>query len=531
MEYTAEAQPEIDDICLPGTRTEVIDAIVQWAIGAESMVASDDAPVESLPQSAIALRSDDTSRVLWVCGVAGSGKSAIWRTVASRLEETHRLGARYVFSANRAATKPSNLFATIARKLADRNHMLKKNLVDSIKDDTDLRETKSCIKQFKSFIIQPATELPTVGETFILIDAFDESADIRDRGRKDVLDMLTREAHTLPPGIRFIVTSRKEPDVVQALQTPPEGVDVLFMDNIPPDLTSRDITLFIHNTLRPAAELHQDHIAALIVKAGLSFQWAFTACQFITDYYGGVIPGERLEELLQTEDQNLDQLYAKILSMHFGSRSEKELKRLRLVLGFVVSAQEPLALKVLKALITNPPEASVYSTPEAMLGSTLPFLSSLLSGTHSEDIGISPLHPSFREFICSPERSNPFTVVTETSHLLMAQGCLRVMEQELCFNICRLPTSSKANRDIEGLDALIHQYISSPLSYACRYWMYHASCVPVWPDELAKEVTAFFETRLLWWLEVMSVMHASFQDVLDLLGNTEVHCLLKYEST
>ena len=51
------------------------------------------------------------------------------------------------------------------------------------------------------------------------------------------LDILSRHAHELPPGLCIVVTSRFQDDIQDALQSPKAaGVDFL-MEKIPTDLT------------------------------------------------------------------------------------------------------------------------------------------------------------------------------------------------------------------------------------------------------------------------------------------------------
>ena len=63
--------------------------------------------------------------------------------------------------------------------------------------------------------MNPSTDLAAVGDTVIVIDAFDEIGNADDRA--DVLEILTERAHELPNGLRIIVTSRFEQDVQTAL--------------------------------------------------------------------------------------------------------------------------------------------------------------------------------------------------------------------------------------------------------------------------------------------------------------------------
>lgn len=517
LHYNADAQPDLENGCLQGTRVEVIDAIVRWAIGADEMPSSLSIPVPHPKDKSTSFPpcSDESSRVLWICGLAGTGKSSIWRSVAARLDQMDRLGAYYAFSASHATANPSNLFSTIARQLADKDPLRKERLVDIIKNDTVLRKTKLCTKQFKSFIVEPSIHLPTIGETLILIDAFDECSSLSDPTRAEALDMLTKEAHKLPAGLRVIVTSRPEPDVWTAIKKNPVGVQALWMDDIPEDLTTQDIGVYVKDMFRDMLTLSpeglEEKLDTLIQRAKLSFQWAATACKYIKDRPRGTDPTPRLDKMLST-GANLEALYRTILDEHFGPDTES-INKLRLVLGHIMAAQEPLSFDTLTALVPMP----LSSNERQLQREVVQQLGSLLSGVTSDVAVISPLHPSFRDFIRSTN-SAPYTMDAGVSHARMALGCLAVMKAELRFNIAHFPSSFIRNREVTDLKECEQRHISLRLSYGCRFWAYHASETVVWPTELVCEVTDFFRVRFLWWLEVMSLTETSAQDALAAFG-------------
>jgi hypothetical protein len=129
--------------------------------------------------------------------------------------------------------------------------------------------------QFQHFIIESFHDDKAVGETVVLIDAFDESGDVTTHA--DALAIVTTRASELPPRLRVVATSRYEPDIQDALQSPlPPGVDIMLVDDIPPYQTSRDIVAYIRNALLFVNEFrhekYQKQLATLIGVAETSFQ-------------------------------------------------------------------------------------------------------------------------------------------------------------------------------------------------------------------------------------------------------------------
>ena len=98
---------------LPGTRTEFLDFIVDWANNPES------------------------ERALVLFGQAGTGKSSIAHEVARRFDDMRRLSSSHIFRRG-DGPKPRHLFTTLARDLSDRYPSFKAALGKAIKDNTSL---------------------------------------------------------------------------------------------------------------------------------------------------------------------------------------------------------------------------------------------------------------------------------------------------------------------------------------------------------------------------------------------------------
>jgi ABC-type lipoprotein export system ATPase subunit len=82
--------------CLSNTRQDVIKVITSW----------------------IADESSDHKSVLWLYGLAGSGKSTLSTTIAWMMQDLHRLGAFFFFDRDIPERNAATLIRTLAHQLA-----------------------------------------------------------------------------------------------------------------------------------------------------------------------------------------------------------------------------------------------------------------------------------------------------------------------------------------------------------------------------------------------------------------------------
>ena len=468
--------------CLPGTREKVIAEIWDW----------------------VNQDSDDTPRIYFLNDVAGSGKSAVAHEIARRFDKLKRLGSSYCFDRGRQAERsPSNVFSTIARGLADLDPERKASLLNVVRENRELRTTFVPSEQFRRFILDPAQGLTTVGPTVIIIDALDESGD--PESRQGLLSVLGNEAAELPSNLRVLITSRAEQDIQDALLGKKHVLSRSLRD-IDPNPTDA-ITRFVEAQLRHITALehkwpNNGWCRLLVEKSEGHFQWASTACRFVKgNGKYGQNPVKQLEDLLVQNLRGMDKLYLGILQRIFGDGedlSDDVKRRFHLVMGCMLTAREPLSMCALQKLCNeDESNTDVYDIVGPM--------GALLGLPTQESDPISLLHTSFRDFLTDHNRSRPYDIDTSLHHDGLALSCLRVMMDELCFNVCQLETSHLCNDDVVDLVTRTKKYISSQLSYSCRFWAHHVRATTFTPDIGAK-VKEFFETKLLYWLEVLSLL-------------------------
>ncbi|KAH7903424.1 hypothetical protein BJ138DRAFT_1193733, partial [Hygrophoropsis aurantiaca] len=480
--YASGAKYQMEKLCLPGTRKDIIDSICEWVNNEDNK----------------------TPRVMFLAGVAGSGKSAIAHTVAQIFHELKLLGSSFFFDQSKAAVlHPGILFSTIARDLADLDPYFKIKLSEATQERAK-RTTSSVSEQFEEFLVKPASQLQRLGPVLIVIDALDESGD--SRTRKTLLSILANRVQNLPHNFRFFVTGRPEPDIAQAL-CPSEHVIKQDMSSVSPvDIINKDIFQFVKASLDAFKQTLDNkwpndgwthHITK---KANGLFQWAFTAREFISNFRAGQTAVGQLEIILHSSSNSkrfigLDGLYRDVLQHSLAIDEESAMSKYRAVMGTIFAVREPLSASALQIL----------QQQDTDVKSIISFLGAVLTGVTNDNDPMQPLHISFRDFITNKEHSGEFHVEVNAYEQHIGMTCLQIMKSELRFNICELENSYQFNHEMADLKQRMGKCISAHLSYTCTYWMDHLSSTSNKAEDIIKAITEFLHNHLLWWIEVMAL--------------------------
>ena len=483
--------------CLEGTRNGILNEIIAWINNTE-----------------------DNTRVFWLHGSSGTGKSSIAHTIAYRFKKLGRLGSCYCFNRNEMAEqRDKNIFTTIARDLADRDVQMRRELLAAVHLDTSLKNTTDILQQWKELIMKPAQKLSEamVGPIVIVIDALDESGGAD--SRRHILRILSGKLDDdesriskLPPNFRILLTSRPLPDIYDALDGV-SHVNYKSMDSIPSSLTQCDILHYVSYELSGLKGIESKEVSASLARAsdGL-FEWARLACAYIKgDDDAGITTMERLELVISSVKDDyvplLDSMNKLILETIFPPDQDMRRNRsirlagFRSVMAQILGTGEPLPLASL-----NNMRHQFMHIRKTNISTIIRPMSVLFSGTTDPAAPILPLHASFPEFLMDENRSGDFFVNVSHIHNDLAFASLELMKDDLQFNICRLPTSYIPNSEIHDLAERVKKYISPELSYSCRFWTDHLRLAQ-FNLPLADAVRDFFNNEwLLFWLEVLSLL-------------------------
>ena len=447
-----------------------------------------------------------SERCLVLFGLAGTGKSSIAHEIARRFDHVHRLTSSFFFS-RKERPDVHQLFTNLAHDLSDRYPSFKTALGRVVKDNSFLRVgARDYDTLFQSLILEPLKDLRIVGPILVVIDALDESGDAI--GRAGLHTFLAKNLIRLSSNFRVLITSRPEDGIERALVGAPSIMIRHMTDSELAAAINDDILVLLRERL-PSSEF-RDHGGALAIRAEGLFEWAAVASQFILDPPGqsGYSKKTCINHLLKPGADRggqdpLDELYREVLERYFTDREARLL--FRSVVGQFIASIEPLSIRSLTTLRRHADDLGDADDDDAAV-IVLRRLGSLLTNVHSSDenIPIIPLHTSFRDFLVDREKSGDFWVDLRDVHQRMAHSCLGILLDGLKFNICQLETSYLANKDVTDLKVRVDKCISPALLYACRFWDDHLQHID-FETRLFGKLQTFFETKLLFWLEALSL--------------------------
>ncbi|RFN47634.1 wd40 repeat-like protein [Fusarium flagelliforme] len=495
--------------CLPGTQLQILKIIQTWA----------EDPTDTM--------------ILWLEGMAGTGKTSVSMTVASSLKEEkgftyeldppHKafLGASFFFN-QVDATRNSTVefFTTIAWCLSAISPDNGSPIIKAIRDNPGI-EMKSPQEQFRKLVADPLTWLDK--NTFIpfqllvVIDALDECDD---NDAEILLGMLENLDNLTQVRLRLFITSRREEHISTSFKNLPSNLyRTVRLEKVKASLRQDDdITFYLSKTLEDISTRYRvkdggvtgSDIKKLAEKADGLFIYAVTACRFLDGphYRSTKYRDKRLTLIFEDKDgpqQEVDSIYLKVLTFQDLENESDEYRHgfyrdISRLIGFIVILLQPVSVRTLCHLLP-----ADNADLEVLLG----YLHPILNVPDDSQVPVTLIHLSFRDFILDEKRSEllPISIKELGMHQDIFSRCLDIMNSGLRYNICCLDLPGMFVSEVEL--SRIQCHIPQHLRYVCRHWVSHLSKLD--PQCLVQDVLekggalhVFIQEKLPFWLEVMA---------------------------
>ena len=471
-EYDA-ASPAPRNGCTEDTRKAILDTLQTWA------------------------SDNTTTKVYWLNGMAGTGKTTIAYSFSEILNDNESLGGTFFSSHLRVDTSDVRcIIPTICLQLAVRNYLpsLSDLILNVVEDNPDCKSWRIG-KQFQNFIVKPLTaayrDVSKMVFPVIVLDALDECSD--QSLVAELLSMILKHSTSLP--VKFFITSRPVIRLKESFSTPSTHSNFILHE-VEEEIVKADIELYIKRWLDMHGSSHdqppQAEVEKLVNMSGKLFIYAATVCKYIAER-GAPGMSQRLSDVVNSKleatsgasvTHPLNILYERILDAAYTSTNERERKDIDIILTTVVYVYNPLSINAISALM----ELSKRHIEVAL--SSLHSL--IYIPSQSPDMPISTFHVSLNDFISNQIHFSKHYLDPCISHKHIAHQCLGLMdkvwsqETKICYLEERKCTE-----------------ISESLAYACSNWAIHFTYEDM--GEPAK-LNDFFQNHLLRWMDCLSVL-------------------------
>ncbi|CAG9990335.1 unnamed protein product [Clonostachys byssicola] len=449
--------------------------------------------------------------IIWLKGMAGTGKSTIARTIAKWLREAgdhNTLNVNFFFKeGDRDRGHAQLFFTTIAFQLKTLDSDLGSLIDSATKADPGIHH-KGLEEQFDKLIMQPLRAVQKSMIITIVVDALDECDD------GNLIVTLLAQLSEIPSlTIRIFLTSRPEVPFRLVFKKLTCQYQDISLHEIPHSVIKQDLTTFFIHALGEIRDkqnnirLHDDqlppdwpgpeNIRLLVEMASPLFISASTICRFIDS--NSIPPEEQLHKILACRHTiQLEGVYAPILSQLLCNVTKNDqrgvVENFKKVVGSVVSLFETLSANSLSALL---------GVRRRKVDPILCQLHSVLIVPSDPDAPIEMLHKSFRDYLFSKGKSgqkpHQFWVDSRKSHERIASRCLKILENSLTRIFSRLTSLRTYLGDITNE---VRDLIPSHVQYACRNWIYHLNHAN-WTLRIEAQVESFFENHFLHWAETL----------------------------
>jgi NACHT domain len=458
---------------------------------------------------------DEKARAIyWLRGPPGSGKSTIAVALAGHSANEGRLGGSFFCS--RDFQDRSNIrliFPTLSYQLAHHLPEFKAALIPVIRENPDVYND-SLDRQFYNLIVHPL-QLAKI-HTAIIIAALDECE--YHLPTSAILSLLSRYIDALRL-VKFFITSGPEPPIRSGFFLPllqPQA-EVFLLHEV--EQKSEDIELYLRTRLsrivpkRSPCNLTvpwpgDEEIKLMIeICSGL-----FIVASIIVKYVSSRFydPEERLKKITSNllnsvleGESVLDRTYDIVLIEGFkiGINETDVHVDLQLVVGSIVVVFDPLSCASL---------AAILGIEKSRVRTVLGPLHSIFTIPDTESEPIRNRHPSLADYLQDKNRCKDtrFYINPLDLHFELGLRCLRLMNNSLKKNICKLPRYTM-NAEIDDLDERRMEYIGDGLEYGCKWWAKHLRLASRDGENVKRVIESledFFEHHLLQWLEVLSIV-------------------------
>lgn len=439
-------------------------------------------------------RGDPDSRLLWIKGDPGKGKTMLLCGIINELtDQTTDTNLAFFFC--QATDDRINHAAAVLRGLIYLLVDKQKSLISHIWEKYE-HAGKTLFEDVNAWyalsdILTRILQDPGLQDTYLIVDALDECGADRDL----LLDLIVQTYSSTRA--KWIVSSRNWPDIEEKLNTASHkvGISLELNEKSITDAVQKYIQYKIeelarvknyNRKIRDAVEHH------LVSNANDTFLWVALACRELA-----TVQARHVRTKLNALPPGLDCLYERMVDQIHES-PDKDLCEQILALAF--TTYRPITVDELRHLVELPEDFDDDESLEEIIKLCGSFLTLRMRTIYF-------LHQSAKDFLQSRADNDIFPAGLPQIHLAIYSRSIEVMSGMLRRDMYSLSHPGSSIDEIQRPDP---DPLSSS-SYSCIYWVEHF-CDAISGIDLDEglqdynKVEKFLRNNYLYWLEALSLL-------------------------
>ncbi|RII17394.1 hypothetical protein CUC08_Gglean002488 [Alternaria sp. MG1] len=469
-------------------------------------------------------RTQDASRLLWIKGDPGKGKTMMAMGVIDELSRS-RLPHEALPEAPELSDNSTPLVSfffcqSTIPALNNAVSVLRGLIYMLVKQrDSLLRyvqeEYKTAGKQlFNSYnavyslrsILSNILNDASLPPMYLLVDALDECTS----GLSELLHIITDTSLGRQSRVKWLVTSRNIPEIERQLR--PDVTCIKISLEASAGYVSKAVAAFVEYKVQRLAtaqkydaRLRAEVQQQLRDKAEGTFLWVSLVCKEL-----GSVPLCLIQKVLQELPPGLDSLYERMMGQILTYSDALIAQSCKAILRSVMLAYRPLRLQEVKITAGLPND---YFDHVKVVGDMISHCGSFFT---VRDSTLFFVHLSAKDYFTSGKSREVLEGTLAEQHRRAAWRLLDAMDSTLRRDMCRL---QKPGVRIQEAKSRVQDSCLPQIAYACEYWMEHVqagghACSDMLAD--GGKVHRFFQKHLLHWLEAMSLLQKMPEAILAL---------------
>ncbi|KAH7302809.1 hypothetical protein B0I35DRAFT_384701, partial [Stachybotrys elegans] len=451
-------------------------------------------------------RDDPQSRLLWIKGDPGKGKTMLLCGIIDELEKGPNNLLAYFFCqateaqlSNAASVLRGLIYLLILQQPSLISHVRSKHDVTGEKLFQGINVWVSLVEIFTDMLKDP-----TLKDAVLIVDALDECT----IDRPQLLDFIIQSSSTSSSRVKWIVSSRNWQDIEEKLDNTKQKVRLHLELN--KDSISKAVDTYIGYKVEKLAGLKNYNTETknavqrhLVDNADGTFLWVALVCQELADTK--VVRKRHTLSKLKLIPPGLDPLYKRMMEQISDSNDANICKE---ILAIASVVYRPITFEELKVLVESLEEDDYNDLPQ-IIRSCGSFL------TLREGI-IYFVHQSAKDFL-----------LNKVSDQILPSGAAH--QHHAIFSRSLEALSETLERDVYELGApgFPIDQVSPPnpdplasIRYSCVFWVDHLDDAELGAKMSAKDlqdagiVHDFLRKKYLHWLESLSLLRSMSEGVM-----------------